>query len=554
MRYFLYCRKSTESDDRQVLSIQSQRAEIERLFGANPEISIVGILEESKSAKEPGRPVFNEMMAAIERGEADGIVSWHPDRLARNSVDGGRLIYLLDRKILKDLKFASFAFENTSQGKLMLSVLFGFSKYYVDSLSENVKRGNRTKLELGWRPNRAPVGYRNEYITKTIVSDEQDFPTIRRFFDLALSGRHSVPRLAAILNDEWGFRTPKKKRSGGRPISLSGVYNMLSNPFYAGYIKWNNQLYAGSHFPILSWEDFSRLQVMLKRGGKEKPQRHFFAYTGLIRCGNCGLMVTAEKKVNRFDSHYTYYHCTRKNTKMRCQEPSIEAAALEAEIRKTIEGITPHEAVYRRAVAMVDSLHTKRAKEFDEQCRTLDQAINFVETKLHTLMDLRLNGVIDNEAFISRRTELQQEVAGLRQQRNSRTNTAEWLEPLTTVNLACNRLVSWYETGDNRIKRQIFQMVGSNPTLKDKKLSIELAFPVMTGSKKSKFPVWGRWLEDVRTKLIQRDPNILKLVGHAQVLVRLAREAGLLESSSPALVAAGGGNGRDMNSNSSASR
>ncbi len=101
--------------------------------------------------KEPGRPIFNEMLSAIERGEAEGIVAWHPDRLARNSVDGGRLIYLLDRRILKDLKFASFAFENTSQGKLMLSVLLGFSKYYVDSLAENVKRGNRAKVERGWR-------------------------------------------------------------------------------------------------------------------------------------------------------------------------------------------------------------------------------------------------------------------------------------------------------------------------------------------------------------------------------------------------------------------
>lgn len=554
MRYFIYCRKSTESDDRQVLSITSQREEIKRLFGASPEISIVRIFEESKSAKAPGRPVFNEMMAAIERGEADGIVSWHPDRLARNSVDGGRLIYLLDRKILKDLKFASFSFENSSQGKLMLSVLFGFSKYYVDSLSENVKRGNRAKLELGWRPNRAPIGYRNDYATKTIIPDEQDFATIKKIFDLALSGRYSVPKLATMLSDEWGFRTPKKRRSGGRPISRSGVYNLLSNPFYAGYIKWNNKLYMGSHLPMLPWEDFLRLQAMLKRGGREKPQRLFFPYTGLIHCGYCGLMVTAENKVNRFGSRYIYYHCTRKNMNKRCQEPSIEATALEAEIQAIVEGITPHEAVYRRAVTQVESLQARCTNELDDQRRTLDHAINLAETKLRTLMDLRLNGVIDNEDFISRRPELQQEVEKLKRQRNNITSAAEWLEPLGTVNLACNRLVSWYAHGDPRVKRQIFQMIGSNPTLKDKKLSIDLAFPVMTGSEKSKFQVWGRWLDDVRTKLIQRDPKILTLVRHAQELVRLAQEAGLFESSSPVLATAGGVKGRDMNSRSSASR
>jgi site-specific DNA recombinase len=168
---------------------------MERLYGATPNISIIQVFEESRSAKEPGRPVFNDMLSAIEKGEAEGIVAWHPDRLARNSVDGGRLIYLLDRQILKDLKFASFAFENTSQGKLMLSVLFGFSKYYVDSLSENVKRGNRTKVEQGWRPGRVPIGYKNCTETKTILPDPQHMPIIKELFTLALTGSYTVKEL-----------------------------------------------------------------------------------------------------------------------------------------------------------------------------------------------------------------------------------------------------------------------------------------------------------------------------------------------------------------------
>ena len=138
IKYIAYCRKSTDEPDRQILSIESQVSELQE-FASKENLKIVSFSTESKTAKAPGREKFAEVLKEIEDGKADGILSWHPDRLARNSVDGGKIIYLLDTGKLLDLKFPSFWFENTPQGKFMLSIAFGQSKYYVDNLSENVK-------------------------------------------------------------------------------------------------------------------------------------------------------------------------------------------------------------------------------------------------------------------------------------------------------------------------------------------------------------------------------------------------------------------------------
>ncbi|MFX8992032.1 hypothetical protein ABTN16_19055, partial [Acinetobacter baumannii] len=92
--------------------------------------------------------------------------------------------------------FSTYTFENNSQGKFMLAIMFGQSKYYSDALSENVKRGLRTKIEKGWRPARPPIGYRTDPITRTIVPDPDRFPLIQRLFELAATGSYSIKELA----------------------------------------------------------------------------------------------------------------------------------------------------------------------------------------------------------------------------------------------------------------------------------------------------------------------------------------------------------------------
>src|SRR3989344_4994459 len=267
-KFFLYARKSTDVEDKQVLSIEAQLTEL-RAFARQENLNVVEELIEKQSAKIPGRKIFNDMVKRIEQGEAQGILAWNPDRLARNSVDGGRIIYLVDCGHLLMLKFPTFWFENTSQGKFMLNIAFGQSKYYVDSLSENTKRGLRQKVRMGIFPSQAPIGYINDSRTKTIVVDKKKSRVIRLAFERYTKGNQRLEDIANFLAKN-GIST----RSGKR-ISKTRTAYILANPFYTGLFNYAGELHEGKHEPIISKKLFDSVQeVMKKRGQPDRKAKN----------------------------------------------------------------------------------------------------------------------------------------------------------------------------------------------------------------------------------------------------------------------------------------
>lgn len=476
MKYFVYCRKSSEAEDRQVASIESQLTTLQRSFGDRPDIEIVQVYEEAFSAKAPGRPQFGEMLTEIERGTADGIIAWAPDRLARNSIDGGRIVYMLDRGVVKDLNFATYTFENNSQGKFMLQIMFGQSKYYSDALSENVKRGNRTKLEKGWRPNQAPLGYQNDPTTKTIIKDPVHFPIVRRIFDLMLSGAYSPKQIALMARDEWGFRTPKRKRIGGRPLAMSSVYKMLSNPFYAGLIVWGGHTYPGKHEPVVTIEEFTHVRELLARPARPRPKSYRFAFTGMIRCGGCGLSITAEHKTNRYGSRYVYYHCVRPRIG-RCGEPSVEQRALDAQIARFLESLE----IDQRLEQWIFDEITHCARDIEDELRaerlSLQRTLSDLATQLNELTGLRVRGLLTDAEYIAQRKSLLEEQGRLQMNTRHRSDAASRIEPLREVISFRNRAMNWFLKGSDTEKRMILEIVASNLSLKGKIISIQAKRP-----------------------------------------------------------------------------
>ena len=268
-KFFIYARKSTDDKDRQIRSIEDQLAEVREL-ATKLNLEIADVLLEKQSAKKPGRPIFNQMIERIEKGEASGILAWHPDRLARNMLDGGRIIHMVDTGLITQIKFCMIDFQPTSQGKFTLAMMFGMSKYYVDNLSENIRRGQRQKVKNGIWPMVAPAGYVNDKASRTIVPHPERGPLIRKAFELYATGAYPLDRLTATMT-ELGMTNGTGTKFKDKPLSRTQYSRLLQNPIYYGTFSYRGEHFEGKHEPLITKALFDQCQEVIH--GKSRLTR-----------------------------------------------------------------------------------------------------------------------------------------------------------------------------------------------------------------------------------------------------------------------------------------
>lgn len=362
VKYCLYARKSTESEEQQILSIDSQIREM-TVLAEHEELEVVEIKKESHSAKEAGqRPVFNEIVEEIKSGKFNGILTWNADRISRNAGDLGRIVDLMDQGKLIEIKTFGQKFTNNPNEKFLLMILGSQAKLENDNKVINVKRGLRARCEMGLWPCTAPTGYlnsKNKDESCHALIDQHRAPIIKKMFEKVAYEKCSGRRLHAWLKDEMKFKT-----KNGKVFSISNIYITLRNTFYYGtfeYPKGGGQWYTGKHIPIITKELFDKVQEQMMSYTINSEHKEF-AFTKLMTCGLCGSGITADekfKKQNNGNIHrYVYYLCSKFHDKS-CKSGSIREEDLIEQLAGLMDKIDLDEIGIRGKIKTEIERHKK---------------------------------------------------------------------------------------------------------------------------------------------------------------------------------------------------
>lgn len=520
-----YNRRSTvDREDKQMRSIPGQHEDIEEGIIKPFNLKNILLLQESQTAFKEGRPMFSQLVEEIEKGKIQVVLVWHPNRIARNYGDGGMFVQLMADGKLQYVITPHGVFENTGRDREYLMTEFTRATRDSDDKSDAVKRGNRTKLKTGHVPSgRLSEGFmhtKNEKNEKINGSDPERFPLLQKAVQLVLNQTKTPMEALAILNDDWGYRTKKTKRTGGNPLSKSAWYKLLSDPKYFGELHRSEGVF-NTEFPrLLEKEDFERIQVILGKKSTRRKDKKNWAYTGLgMTCGGCGSTVIMDEKWQIICSvcktkfhkakerdacpechtlitemnHPTILHYTwvvpnhrRLPEGVTCAQKSLAVIDFESDVDQLLAQISIPESIKNWALKILEKEHGKEVSDRTTIKTTLQTLDADVQKQIDNLLDSLVKELVTKEEYQRKKESLLLELQQVRKKVGETDKRADnWLE-LTekTFNFACYARY-WFAHGDNQQKREILSTLGTNLVLNGKKLSLyqRKPFKILNGMK-----------------------------------------------------------------------
>lgn len=475
-----YNRKSTDTEDKQILSLESQLTEMNELAGKRG-LKIDHYLQESKSAKKVGRPVFNQMIRDIKNSKNPcSIITWHPNRLTRNNPDMAVLTGLIDEGKILEIITPIQTYKNTPIDKFM----FGFwclqSKLDNDNKSIDIARGMKARAMKGFYPIQAPLGYTTNDAVKDndkMKVPSKDFPLLKKALQMILNRTHTPSQVLRVLTEDWGVRSKR-----GNKITKSAFFkNFLKNPFIYGeyeFPKGSGQWMKGSHKPMISKYEWQEIQDIIEgnRTSKVKPQKQEFSFgNGMVTCGECGSKIISynktKKQKNGITRHYVYNEC--KGNKA-CTQKCTENQSLHFQLMEYLNLIEIPEEIHKLAMSWVKNENQTNSKEKEVVIDNLTKRYKTTETLLDGLIDMKAGGEVTKEKYDEKYKKYTEERDELKRQIDSyHEENTDWLDLVDKMFTFAEYAKKMYQTDDVKLKRAIIRSLGSNLTLKDKKLEIE---------------------------------------------------------------------------------
>lgn len=484
-KYIMYCRKSSEGEDRQIQSIDDQVRE-NRLKAMRLGLKIYRTFSESKSAKEPGRESFNEMISLINgRVDIKGIIAWELNRLTRNPVDTGALQWLLQEGKIQEIVTSSRIYR-IEDSALLMSIDGGFANEFIMKLKKDTLRGLNSKIEKGLAPILAPVGYVNDTAKRQgerdIIPDPINFPLMRRLFEIAMTGNFSLESLS-IKAKEMGITNNR----GGKHISKSQMADILRNPFYTGSFLYNGKIHKGKHVPMLTQKEYDLIQEIMSDKSRPRKEVHNFPLTGLIRCGGCGSMITAETHTKHYKNGnsqiFTYYRCTKKGDK-ECKQGYISDDKLEKQVSDYLNNIKISKEFVDWAVKWINMANISRKELEKSQFVSLERQYKAVCRQIDNLLELKISAnnmdgnMLSDDEFQTKKTALLEEKARINEQvKNFDARYDEWIDLTAKTFDFASTAQDKFENGSPETKKLILKAIGSHLVLTDRKLAIEVRKP-----------------------------------------------------------------------------
>ncbi len=381
-------------------------------------------------------------------------------------MDGGRIVYLVDIGKIQDLRFPTFRFEASAHGKFMLNIAFSQSKYYVDNLSENIKRGIRQKLRNGIWPNRPPVGYFNDRNQRCITVEPEKAKLVRKAFELYATGDYALHEVRSRM-EEVGFTSCTNKR-----LSVSDFHTMFRNPFYYGVMKFHGELYEGKHEPIISKRLFDEVQEVMARKSKPKtPVLKPYLYRGLFRCGECGCFITTETQKGN-----NYLRCTKRVSP--CRQKYVREEVIASQVDRTIARVALKSSVADKIVRQLEKNRQASANGQKAAVERLMAELATCEKQTDMLLDLRLNEQVSEAEYVAKKCALVNHKAELKGKLEAfEANRQNRFEPAIQFVLEAKQATFLLAGGDPEKKRDFLKKIGSNFQMADKTLAVEVKKP-----------------------------------------------------------------------------